>query len=180
MHMQAILYGNMAFTVIFCAESLLKAIGIGPAGYLFVTERNLFIFDANIRLPGLHARHVQLPRPRLVSWFEVAVSFGALPGLFVGTASGGLLDVLRVLRLLPILRLARRVRGMRLLAEAVVIAGVVLSNALLLLAIILLVFSSAGVQLFNGECLPIITERLWLPQWGGTCSNSQTLLSQIT
>jgi hypothetical protein len=163
---QAIRYGSMAFTVIFCAESLLKAIGMGPAGYLFVNDRNTFIIDTDIRLPGPRILPLRLRRPRLVSWFEVVVSWGALPGFFVGAAPGGVLNALWVLRLLSIFRLARRIRGMQLLSDAVVIAGVVLSNAALLIAIILLVFASMGVQLFNGAycffCFFYCVARLFL------------------
>ena len=126
-YVHALETANLVFTIIFAVEMVLKLVGLGLRGYV---SDAFNIFDGVVVVISL------------VDLIMTALS--------VGSGSG--LGVLRSFRLLRVFKLARSWKDLQTLLNTILLSLKDVSNATILLVLIMFIFALVGMQLFGAQC----------------------------
>lgn len=116
---------NLVFTVAFTVELVLKVIGLGPRQY----AKDFF------------------------NLFDFVIVTISLVELIIDSEGGGKsgLGALRTFRLMRIFKLARSWKNLRKLLHTILLSIMDVTNAAILLVIIMFIFTLLGMQLFGGR-----------------------------
>jgi len=133
LHQRNFLEGtNIFFTICFSIELILKVIGLGPHQY----ARDAFnIFDFVIVTISLVELGVGIHNASEESYDQGGTGLGAL----------------RTFRLMRVFKLARSWKNLRKLLHTILLSIIDVTNAAILLVIIMFIFTLLGMQLFGGD-----------------------------